>query len=227
MIRIAIVEDDPEYGDFLTALLSEGGHKPHLFATPGRFFDSLIKNPPDLVLMDMQLPGMDGKEIIRVLRSNPDTAKIRVIAMSGRQNKSRDAVNGFTAGADEYLVKPLDTELLMVRIESLLRRVPAERPPEEVLSLGSLKVFLDRRMCEVKGAMVKLTRLEFDLLVYFLGNADRVLPRSVILETVWQGDPAMTTRTVDKHVETLRRKLGAVGKRLQTVIRVGYMLSTS
>lgn len=225
MPRIAIVEDDPEYGAYLSEIIGAAGHAVQVHPTPGRFFDSLLNGNPDLILMDMHLPGMDGKEVIRVLRGNPGTAGIRVIAMSGDLRETVDVVNGFHAGADEYMVKPLESELLLARIDGLLRRGSGDRAPEQIFSVEGLKVFVDRRQCEYKGKEIKLTRLEFDLLMYFLRQVNRVLPRSVILEAVWQGDPAMTTRTVDKHVETLRRKLGPFGKRLQTVIRVGYMLA--
>lgn len=224
MTRIAVVEDDPEYGELLKMVLKNGGFEVALFGTPGRYFDYLLRHRPDVALIDLQLPGMDGKEIIRVMRANPETRGVRIIAMTAFQKSTPDIVNGFHAGADEYLLKPLDHGLLIVRIQTLLRRGEAGSPPEEVIAQDDLWVSLDQRSVTFKDQAVFLTRLEFDLLVYFLRNVNRVLPRSVILESVWQGDPAMTTRTVDKHVETLRRKLGAFGKRLETVIRVGYML---
>ncbi len=224
MTRIAVVEDDPEYGELLKMVLKNGGFEVALFGTPGRYFDYLLRHRPDVALIDLQLPGMDGKEIIRVMRANPETRGVRIIAMTAFQKSTPDVVNGFHAGADEYLLKPLDHELLLIRIQTLLRRGEAGPPPEEVIAQDDLRVSLDQRSVTFKEQAVSLTRLEFDLLVYFLRNVNRVLPRSVILESVWQGDPAMTTRTVDKHVETLRRKLGAFGKRIETVIRVGYML---
>jgi DNA-binding response OmpR family regulator len=115
--------------------------------------------------------------------------------------------------------------MLLVRLEGLLSRsaLPS-KPPEEVLRLGDLSVNVDGRVCSLGGRDVGLTRLEFDLLVYFLRQGNRVLTRSILLESVWSGDPTMTTRTVDKHVENLRRKLGPFGSRIETVVRVGYIL---
>lgn len=224
MTRVAVVEDDPEYGDLLKMVLKNGGYDVSLFATPGKYFDFLLRQCPDVALIDLQLPGMDGKEIIRVMRSNPETRGVRIIAMTAFQKSTPDVVNGFHAGADEYLLKPLDHELLLVRIEALLRREGGASAPDETLRLDDLKISLDQRSVSLAGKPVSLTRLEFELLVYLLRNVNRVLPRSVILESVWKGDPSMTTRTVDKHVETLRKKLGAFGKRIETVIRVGYMM---
>ncbi|MEE8424244.1 MAG: response regulator transcription factor [Elusimicrobiota bacterium] len=224
MTRVAVVEDDPEYGDLLKMVLKNGGYEVSLFATPGKYFDFLLRQRPDVALIDLQLPGMDGKEIIRVMRSNPETRGVRIIAMTAFQKSTPDVVNGFHAGADEYLLKPLDHELLLIRIETLLRRGGDAGVPDETLRLDDLRISLDQRSVSLGGEPVSLTRLEFDLLVYLLRNVNRVLPRSVILESVWKGDPSMTTRTVDKHVETLRKKLGAFGKRIETVIRVGYVM---
>lgn len=224
--RVAVVEDDPEFGDYLLELLRLAGYDVSVFATPGRFFDYLLKGRPDVVLMDMHLPGMDGKEIIRVLRANPETRGLFLIAMSGEQRKTADIISGLHSGADEYLVKPFDADLLLVRLQALLRRGRDASPPEEVVRVGEIALWPDRRMCRLDDADVPLTRLEFDLLAYFVRQANRVLTRSVLLESVWRGDPSMTTRTVDKHVESLRRKLGAFGRRIETVVRVGYVLKS-
>jgi DNA-binding response OmpR family regulator len=211
-------------GDYLVKLLSTKGYKTSLHPTAGRFFDAMLKTKPDVVLLDMQLPGMDGKEIIRVLRNSEQTRNLVIIAMSGALKETADVVAGFHSGADEYLVKPFDPDFLLVRIDGFLRRTAASAPPEEVLRFSDVSVFLDQRVCRVKANEIELTRLEFDLLVYLIRQSNRVLTRSILLEQVWGGDPTMTTRTVDKHIENLRRKLGDAGRRIEAVIRVGYIL---
>ncbi|MFA6094026.1 MAG: response regulator transcription factor [Elusimicrobiota bacterium] len=222
---VAVVEDDPEMGDYFLQLLRQKGYSAALYPTAGRFFDALLKKRPDAALIDMQLPGMDGKEIIRVLRNSPQGREMILIAVSGEQKAVSDVVAGLKSGADEYFTKPVDPELLCVRLEGFLRRTAAQTVvPEEVLEYGELALYMDQRVCKLKGRAVELTRLEFDLLAYFLRQSDRVLTRSLLLEQVWEGDPVMTTRTVDKHVENLRRKLGAFGARIEAVIRVGYIL---
>ncbi|MFH1726463.1 MAG: response regulator transcription factor [Elusimicrobiota bacterium] len=225
--RIAVVEDDPELGDYLERLLDGEGYDTALYPTPGRFFDSILRSRPDAVLLDMQLPGMDGKEIIRVLRADPKSRDMLIVSMSGRQKSTKDIVDGLHAGADEYFLKPLDRELLLVRVEVLLRRRTGKPSVEDSIRLGALTLFPERRVCLLQKREVKLTRLEFDLLLYLLRQRNRVLTRGALLEAVWHGDPTMTTRTVDKHVETLRRKLGSFGRRLQTVVRVGYVLKST
>lgn len=223
--RIAVVEDDPEFSDYLKQLLEAEGYAVALYATPGRFLDALLKSQPDAALIDVQLPGMDGREVIRVLRANPETRGMILVAVSGRQKDLAHVVSGFHAGADEYFVKPVDAELLIARLGSLLRREETPVPaPERSLRLGDLLVLPERRECSCKGKPLKLTRLEFDLLVYFMEQRNRVLTRTALLDAVWKGDPTMNTRTVDKHVETLRRKLGPAGALLETVVRIGYVL---
>lgn len=221
---VAVVDDDPELGDFLQVLLKSNGFMVALYPSPGRFLDSLGAVRPDLVVLDMQLPGMDGREVIRVLRSNPQTRGVFIIAISGEQRKTSDVVSGLQVGADEYLLKPLDSDMLLARIQALLRRGPAAPSPEEELRAGSLAVLLESRQVRLNGREVRMTRLEFDLLVYFLRNSNRVLTRGLILQSVWGSDPGLSTRTVDKHVESLRRKLGAGRIHIETVVRVGYML---
>lgn len=231
MARVVVVEDDPEWALLLQRILQSGGHEVRHFGTPGRLFDALLKDVPDLVILDMQLPGMHGREIVRVLRANEATRRLLVVAVSAHEKASADAVKCIENGADEYFAKPVDPDLLLARIGALLRRSPAgpagaafaenEPPP---LQLGALTVFMDRRTATLKDKPLVLTHLEFELLVYFLRQPNRVLTRSLILETVWRTSPDLSTRTVDKHVETLRKKLGPLGALFETVIGSGYLL---
>lgn len=227
MSRIAVVEDDHGVGELIKTLLVANGYEVEVYPTPGRFFDSLLSAKPDLAFVDMRLPGMDGREIIRVLRANPETKNILLIGMSAEERSAKDVVKGFNAGADEYFAKPLDGELMLVRVGALLRRAQSgagEIPGEETIVIDGVTILPEQREVRVEGTPVKMTRLEYELLMYFIKQRNRVLTRSSLLETVWEGDPTMSTRTVDKHVETLRRKLGAFGEKIETVIRVGYIL---
>jgi len=227
VVQIAVVDDDLGVGELLKTLLEVNGYDVEVYLTPGRFFDSLLTSKPDLAFVDMRLPGMDGREIIRVLRKNPESKSILLIGMSGEERTPKDVVSGFNAGADEYLVKPIDGDMLLVRVGALLRRSrngSSADPEVETIIVEELTIHPEQRVVQCEEQQVKLTRLEYDLLLYFIHQRNRVLTRSSLLETVWEGDPTMSTRTVDKHVETLRRKLGAFGKRIETVIRVGYIL---
>ncbi|MBI3548146.1 MAG: response regulator transcription factor [Elusimicrobia bacterium] len=224
MQRISVVEDDPETGQLYMLTLKMGGFAASLYPTPGGFFDSLLKGHPDLIIMDINLPGMDGKEVIRVLRGNPQTSRIPIIAVSGRMRQTQDVINGLHVGADEYLVKPVNSDLLLARIGTLLRRPEALPPAQPAIKVGAMTILPDERSVRVSGEEVKLTRLEYDLLQYMLQNSNRVLTRGLILDSVWRGDGAVNSRTVDKHVEALRKKLKPVKDRVSTVVGVGYIL---
>jgi two-component system alkaline phosphatase synthesis response regulator PhoP len=227
MHKIAVVDDDPEWGDFVSCLLKPRSLKTSCFPTSGKFFDSLIKTSYELVVLDMHLPGMHGREVIRVLRANPQTRRMLIVGVSGEEIGSADAVSALDAGADEYLSKPVDAEFLAARITALLRRAGdhgAGGPEPERITLGALSIEPDQQQVRVDGKAVVLTNLEFQLLLYCVRNVNRVLTRPLILEQVWGVKTPMDTRTVDKHVESLRRKLGPFGKKFETVVKVGYCL---
>ena len=222
--RIAVVDDDPEFCDLVRLLLKEQGYEVSCFPTAGKFFDALIRSRYALTVLDMHLPGMDGREIIRVLRANPETRRMLILGISGSDIRSADAVAALNLGADEYLTKPVDADFLVARIAALLRRRGESTPGPERICVGPLAVVLERREVTVDGKAATLTDLEFRLLVYFLRNSNRVLTRQLMLDQVWGVKERIDTRTVDKHVESLRRKLGRFGARFETVIKVGYVL---
>lgn len=223
MPKIAVVDDDKEWGDLLLNVLSSYGYLAAHYSTPGRFLDHLAASKPDLVILDMQLPGMHGREIIRILRSNSETQRILIVAISGHDVTSPHAVKAFEAGADEYLAKPLDIPLLRVRLEALLRRGANGKLPPEEIKIGNLRVAPESHSVILGERPIRLTNLQFELLLAFIKQPNRVLTRGIILETVWKTQSDMNTRTVDKHVESLRRELGNFGKRIETVIGVGYI----
>lgn len=222
--RIAVVDDDAGMLELLSVVLGKVGYKVSVYPTPGRFFDGVLKVKPDVCLIDVQLPGMDGREVIRVLRANPETRKTVLIAMTAHATRPSDAVRGLEIGADEYMAKPLDMDLLLVRIAGLLARCGADtEPPAEVLRWGAVEVAPDEHRVTLGGKDISFTHLEFQLLLAFLRQPNRVLARSWLLQTVWQSSPGIATRTVDKHVESLRRKLPPFGKNVETVVGVGYL----
>lgn len=222
--RVAVVDDDPEMLQLLSLVLGKSGFEVKTFATPGRFFDSLVKARPDVTVLDMHLPGMDGRDVIRVLRANPETKVMPIVAISAVARSTADVVQGLELGADEYLAKPVDLDLLVARIAVLLRRAPnGAAPAVETVRYGEVVIYPEEHRVEQAGKDVALTHLEFKLLLYFLNNPNRVLTRGLMLEKVWGTGPDLSTRTVDKHVETLRKKLPGFGARVETVIRVGYL----
>jgi len=223
--KLAVVDDDAEMLALLTLVLDKSGYEVNAYAAPGRFLDSLTKIRPDLCILDMQLPVINGRDVIRVLRENEATKRMPIVAITASERAVSDVIKGLELGADEYMGKPLDLELLVARIAGLLRRVsaaPAAARPEN-LSYGGMTVFLSEHRVELGGKSVTLTHIEFKLLAYFLRNPQRMATRGMLLDKVWGAGPALSTRTVDKHVESLRRKLPAFGARVETVIRIGYL----
>jgi DNA-binding response OmpR family regulator len=224
--KLAVVDDDDEMLALMAMVLGRSGFEVKTYATPGRFLDSLAKSRPDLCVLDMQLPGIHGRDVIRVLRENAATKRIPIVAITASERATSDVIKGLELGADEYMGKPLDLELFVVRIEALLRRIPAATappPPSERLRYGGLTVILDEHRVELGGKEVPLTHLEFKLLSYFLRHPQRVVTRGMLLEKVWGTEPGMSTRTVDKHVESLRKKLPSFAVHLETVIGMGYL----
>jgi len=223
--KLAVIDDDAEMLALIALVLGKSGYEVKTYATPGRFLDSLAKTRPDLTILDMQLPGIHGRDVIRVLRENAATKRMPIVAITASERGTPDVIKGLELGADEYMGKPLDLELFVARIEGLLRRVPtsAAPAPSEILRYNAMTVVLDEHRVEVGGKPVTLTNLEFKLLVYFLRHPQRVVTRGMLLEKVWGTEPDQSTRTVDKHVETLRKKLPPFGAKVETVIRVGYL----
>lgn len=221
---IAVVDDDPEMLELMSLVLGKAGYKVQGYPTPGRFFDGVLRSKPALCIVDVHLPGMDGREIIRVLRANPETTRVPVIAVSAAAKSSGDVVRGMDNGADEYLLKPLDLELLVARVENLLgRRGELGAPEPERIRWGDIEVMPEAHSVTMGRKAVPLTHLEFKLLEAFLRQPDRVLARSWLLQTVWGASPGVGSRTVDKHVEALRKKLPGFGRKVETVVGVGYL----
>ncbi|MBI4425489.1 MAG: response regulator transcription factor [Elusimicrobia bacterium] len=222
--RVSVVEDDPEMGKYFQLLLKNAGFAAALFPTAGRFLDHADEARPDALILDMSLPGLGATELVRILRADPRFKRLCIVAVSGEHRTTSDIVHGLEAGVDEYLVKPIEPELFLARLETLLRRAGSAADADRPVRVGELEVSLAARSVRRAGQEVRLTRLEFELLLHFLRNPGRVLTRGILLESVWGGQPGMDTRTVDKHVETLRKKLGLSKDALASVIGVGYVL---
>jgi two-component system alkaline phosphatase synthesis response regulator PhoP len=223
---VALVEADGAWARSMEAALSGTGCRVARYASLGKFMDALEAKKPQVLIMDMHLPGMAGREIFRALRANPETAKMILIGLSGRQKDKDEVCEAFKAGADEYFFKPLENSMLLVRLQSLLRRAAAPQT-ETALKHFGITVLPDSRQCHVNGKSVRLTRLEFDLLVEFLLNPQRVLTRGGLIDALWSGHAQRGTRAVDRHISALRTKLGACGELLETLVGVGYRLTTA
>ncbi len=221
--RIAVLDDDDEMLGLLKLVLAKAGFAVDAYATPGKFFDGLLRRRPDLCLIDVQLPGMDGRDVVRVLRANEATRAVPMMLMSAVAVSSGDVVLGVDQGADEYFTKPLDMDLLVARIRNLLARARPRAPAaEEAARWKDVAAYPEEHRATLKGRDVALTHLELMLLLAFLRQPNRVLPRSWLLQSVWESLPSVSTRTVDKHVESLRRKFPPLADRIETVVGIGY-----
>ena len=224
-LSVALVEADRDSAREIERHLAGAGYEVRPYPSLGKFLDTLLRRRPDVLIMDMHLPGMEGREMLRALRSNPATAKMVLIGLSGRKRSKDEVTAAFKAGADEYFFKPLDHAELVVRIKSLLRRVSV--PAAEVsLRHGGITVYPDSRICRVSGGEVRLTRLEFDLLLEFIRNPQRVLTRGGLIDALWRDESSRGMRAVDRHIHALRSKLGACGGLLETLVGVGYRLKS-
>ena len=219
MSLIYCVEDDASIRELISYAIQTAGYEARGFESGESFWRAVEERKPDLILLDIMLPGEDGLSILEKLRERGSTARLPVILLTAKTTEM-DKVKGLDAGADDYIAKPFGVMELLSRIRAVLRR----SAPGEQLTIGELSLDLERREALVRGQPVKLTFKEFELLRYLMQNRGRVLSREQILEKVWGYDYEGETRTVDVHIKMLRQKLGC-GDLIVTVRSVGYMIS--
>jgi two-component system alkaline phosphatase synthesis response regulator PhoP len=223
MSRILIVEDDADIANLVKLYLEKAGHVVDVIDSGDAALARLRSEPPDLVILDVMLPGIDGLSICRAVRGRSETKAIPIIIVSARAEES-DRIHGLELGADDYIVKPFSPKELVARVAAVERRVsPAERG-EAPLQYGSLTVDRTRHRVLNSGREVVLTAKEFLLLEYFLRHCGRVVSRERLLTDVWGYRYVGGTRTVDVHVRRLRKKLPALCDALATVHQFGYKL---
>lgn len=219
---IYCLEDDDSIRELMLYTLSAAGFQARGFGDSGAFWEAMKEQPPELVLLDIMLPGEDGVSVLKRLRSSPATAALPVI-MATAKGTEYDKVLSLDLGADDYLSKPFGLMEMVSRVRAVLRR-SARREEEDILRLGGVE--LDKKAClvRVEGSRVELTRKEYRLLLVFLENPGQVFSRDQLLELVWGLDYAGETRTVDVHINTLRAKLGPWGRLIATVRGMGYRM---
>jgi len=225
MNRILIIEDDRDISLLIKHSLEKEGGFSGVVAADGEVgLREARRQPPDLVILDLNLPGLDGLDVCRQLRAQSATRLIPIIMLTARIDES-DKVSGLELGADDYVTKPFSVKELIARVRSVLRRTQQAPAEPRVLAAGVIELDEARRRVKVAGREVTLTRKEFDLLADLMRHRDRVLSRAQLLERVWGYDHPGTTRTVDVHVRQLRKKLGPpADEYIDTVVGVGYRL---
>ncbi len=219
---VMVIEDEKEIRDLVRYNLEREGFRVATAVDGERGLEQLFSSRPDAVVLDLMLPGRNGLEILRELRSEPTTRDLPVLVLTAR-GAEMDKLLGFEHGADDYLTKPFSPRELVARVRALLRRSKPAGEPVAVES-GALRIDPLAREATIAGAALTLTPREFDLLLFFAQNPGRVATRDELLRKVWGYDYLGDTRTVDVHVRRLRQKLGDQSRMIETVTGVGYKL---
>lgn len=224
---VLIIEDEPDLQEILTYNLESIGYVVHVFDHGTRGLEAVQRLVPDIILLDVMLPGMDGLEICRHLRSNNSTKRIPIVMLTAKSEEV-DQLVGFQMGADDYVTKPFKMRVLIERIKSLLRR--ANQPlDDDSQVLSSNGIVLDRLQFRVTidGESVTLTPTEFDLLWQLMEQPGRAYKRYDLMDAVMGDDTVVLERTIDVHIRALRKKLGGKADLIETVRGIGYRLKSN
>ncbi len=218
---ILVVEDEKDIVDLIEYHLKQSGFSV-ITALDGRSgLERARREHPSLIILDLMLPEMDGKDICRALKSNSSTQSIPILMLTAKSEEV-DRIVGFELGADDYVAKPFSPRELVLRVKAILRRKEAPQEGEKTIQIGDLLIDIDRHHVSVKNHAVRLTSTEFKLLVELASKKGRVLTREHLLDKVWGYTYEGYARTVDTHIRRLREKLGNFGEYIQTLRGVGY-----
>jgi|CXWL01.1.fsa_nt_gi two-component system phosphate regulon response regulator PhoB len=221
---VFIVDDDRSIIELLVPALKEEGYRVAHAGDSNAAFDKLSGAPTDIVLLDIELPGISGLQLLELLKKDSRTAGIPIIMLTSRAEEATK-VKGFKTGAEDYIVKPFSTKELLARIEALLKRTRQSGHAERILEGGGIRMNLERQeVTTVKGS-VSLSPIEFSLLALFLTRKGHVLSYRVIGDAIGKGNKDMTSATVYSHIKNIRLKLGSFGHRIETVHGIGYKFS--
>lgn len=226
--RIAVVEDEEAILDVLVYNLGRAGYETMAYRRGDDGWAGIKATPPDLAILDIMLPGIDGLEIVRLMRRDPTTSHVPILVLTARAEEV-DRIVGLELGADDYLAKPFSPREVVLRVKAILRRLQ-ERPTADApdaaawLEAGTIRLDPEGHRVTVAGEEIALTATELRLLRVLLERRGRTQSRSVLLSEVWGYAEDVDSRTVDTHVRRLRKKLGAEAHRVETLIGVGYRL---
>jgi two-component system phosphate regulon response regulator PhoB len=218
---ILIIEDEKDIVDLLAYHLKQGGFSISTALDGPSGLEKAKKERPILVILDLMLPGMDGKDVCRALKTNPLTQSIPILMLTAK-SEEMDRVIGFELGADDYVTKPFSPRELVLRVKAILRRKEVPLEGGKIIQIGDLLIDIDRHQVSVKKNALYLTSTEFKLLVELVLNRGRVQTRERLLDKVWGYTYEGYARTVDTHIRRLREKLGKTGDLIETLRGVGY-----
>jgi two-component system phosphate regulon response regulator PhoB len=220
--RILVVDDEPDITALVAYHLAKAGHRVSTAANGPDALKAAREERPDVVILDLMLPGISGYDVLAELRRRDETREVGVILLTSRREET-DRIRGLSLGADDYLTKPFSPQELSLRVTALLRRLGSPAVSGgSTLSAGPVSVDRSAHRVTMDGRELTLTATEYKLLLTLIERRGRVQTRPQLLETVWEAQPDIQTRTVDMHVQRLRSKLGEAGKLIETVRGFGY-----
>ncbi len=223
MKTILVIEDERDLLELISFNLEKEGYRVITAMDGASGLETARNSLPDLILLDLMLPGMTGIEICKILKRNEKTSKTPIIMLTAK-GEEIDRVVGFEVGADDYVVKPFSNRELMLRVKAVLRRRDQDKPAEKIIMMGSVSIDTSRHTVTCGGEEIILTTTEFKLLVNLAERPGRVQSRDVLLKNVWGYNYIGDTRTVDTHITRLRTKLGDAGDMIKTVRGFGYKM---
>ena len=225
--RVVVVEDERDLADLVAMRLAKEGYAAEVIGDGAEALARIhAKRPPDLVLLDIMLPGMQGTEVAAALRSDPATADVPILMLTAK-GEDADVVLGLHVGADDYVTKPFSMSVLMARVAALLRRASTGDGSggADVLTVGEIRIDRGRHRVDVAGEPITLTLTEFRLLTALAATSrGRVLSRAQLMDKALGEDVIVTDRTIDVHITNLRRKLGEAKRHIETVRGLGYRI---
>jgi len=222
-MKIVIIEDERDLAELLAFNLEKEGFQTSISLDGRAGLERVTSELPDLVILDLMLPEMNGTEVCKLLRKQSSTVGIPIIMLTAK-GEEIDRVVGFEVGADDYLVKPFSTRELLLRIRAILRRTSPEQTDVKIISVGNLVIDTSRHLVAVAGEEVSLTTTEFKLLLTLAERLGRMQSRDYLLRDVWGYSHTADSRTVDTHITRLRNKLGVAGDLIKTVRGFGYKM---
>jgi two-component system, OmpR family, phosphate regulon response regulator PhoB len=221
--RILLIEDEPDIAEVLQYNLEKEGFVVEVARRGDTGLEAIRREAPDLLLLDLMLPGVDGLELTRLLKRDGATSRIPIVMLTARSEEV-DRIVGLELGADDYIPKPFSPREVVLRVKAVLRRYQPEEGAGDLVEVGGIQLDVSGHQLRVRGKEVPLTATEFRLLRLLLERCGRVQTRGQLLSDVWGYAEDIDSRTVDTHIRRLRRKLGPEADRIETVIGVGYRL---
>tara|TARA_A100001388_G_C28774994_1_gene506745 strand:- start:4877 stop:5572 length:696 start_codon:yes stop_codon:yes gene_type:complete len=221
---IFVVEDEPDIRETLSYNLNQEGFKVSEFSDAESCLNKIKEKKPELIILDLMLPGMSGLDLCKLVKSNNELKNISIIMLTAKSEEI-DRIVGFELGADDYVTKPFSVRELILRVKVILKKSFEDLNESTIIEFGQIKLNLDAYEVEVDDKEIFLTTLEFKLLKHLIERKGRVQTRDQLLGDVWGYSSEVTTRTVDTHIKRLREKLGDIGAYIQTVRGVGYRLN--